>query len=161
MNPPSTLNVNNIKNTDLIKSNQKNARVTTNSGTTVFGKMPRLNARFPEGDIILKLGFVGFFDRQTKQKKGWYGLRHIWDNHQRELGARNARDIVSFIESVLVKKAQIIIDKAKDPDKPLVVEAQTGIVVLELISPTQEEPYYSIITAYSRKSHKGTLMGTL
>ncbi|CAM3273180.1 hypothetical protein [Moritella viscosa] len=139
----------------------KNAKVTNSNGTCSFGVMPNLGARFPTGNIILKLGDSGFYDRNERKLKAAFGLRHIWDKHKVEIGATNAFDVIEFIESVITVGAEIIIDQNKDPNKPLIVESTAGMVVVELKQPQGEEPYYSIVTAYDKTRHAGTLVGNL
>ncbi|EJG0899092.1 hypothetical protein C4H01_RS24445 [Vibrio parahaemolyticus] len=152
---------NDISNQKLRKKTTQNARVTKNDGVGSFGKVPKLNDAFPEGEIVLKLGSSGFFDPISRDLKKAFGLRHIWDKHRTEIGATTAQDVVAFVESVLQSGAEILIDKNKDPSKPLIVESSVGMVIVELKQPQGEDAYYSIITAYDRKSHPGTLVGNL
>lgn len=152
---------NDISNGQLNRKNTKNARVTKLDGSSSFGKIPKLNDLFPEGEIFLKLGERGFYNSRLKILQGAFGLRHIWDRHRSEIGASNAEQIIVFIESVLKCGAEILIDENKYPNKPLVVESSSGMVVLELKRPQNENAYYTIITAYQRKSHPGTLMGQI
>ncbi|MCA2486255.1 MULTISPECIES: hypothetical protein [Vibrio] len=139
----------------------KNARVTNSKGTTSFGQIPKLNSQFPEAEVILKLGDPGFYDLKVKQLKGAFGLRHIWDKHRSEINAQDASDVVKFIENVIRGGAEVLIEYGKDPNKPIILESSSGMVIVELKRPQGEDPYYSIVTAYDRKSHPGTLMGTL
>lgn len=145
----------------LNKKNTKNAKVTNSNGETTFGVMPRLNDKFPSGNITLKLGDSGFYDHKTKTLKGAFGLRHIWDKHRSEINAGSAEDVVTFVENVLTTGAEVLLDHNKDPNKPLIVESTHGMLVVELKEPQGEEPYYSVITAYVRKSHPGTLLGKI
>ena len=152
---------NDICSIKLSNKSTKNARVTKLDGSHVFGKVPSLNDKFPEGDIILKLGYQGFYNSSNNLLQGAFGLRHIWDKHRAEIGATNAEDVVRFVESILKVGADILIDESKHANKPLVIESSTGMVILELKSPQNEDAYYTIITAYDRKSHPGTLMGNI
>lgn len=139
----------------------KNARVAKNDGSEFYLDLPYMNADFPAGKIILKLGDSGFYNKRTQNLEGAYGLRHIWDKHRTELGAASAEDIVIFLESILLAGAEVLIDPRKGPNKAIVVESGTGMMILELKKPNGEDPYYSIITAYDRKSHPGTKVHTL
>lgn len=138
----------------------KNAKVTNSQGLCSFGIMPTLSPNFPQGNIILKLGDRGFFCPREKKLKGAFGLRHVWDRHAVEIGASSASDVVIFIEQVITQGAEIIFDKKKSPNKPLIVESSTGMVVVELLNIAGVQ-VYSIVTAYTRKSHPGVLLGTL
>lgn len=155
------MNSHTITTQHLNSKNAKNTKILTSLGNTFFGVMPQLNADFPEGDIILKLGDSGFYDKRTKQIKSAFGLRHIWDKHRAEIVANNATDIILFIESIITNGANVIIDNSKSKDKPLIVKSNMGMVVVELKTPQNEASYYSIITAYIKKSHPGTLMASL
>lgn len=155
------MNPHTITTQHLDAKNAKNTKILTTSGDTIFGLMPQLSLDLPEGNIILKLGDSGFYDRHTKQVKSAFGLRHIWDKHRTEIVASNATDIIVFIESIITNGANVMIDNSKSKDKPLIVKSNMGIVVVELKTPQNEPPHYSIITAYTRKSHPGTLMASL
>lgn len=150
-----------IDNDVLDKKNMKNSRVTNNKGNLSFGTIPKLNDNFPKGEIHLKLGDSGFYSHNHHEPKGAFGLRHIWDKHGDELNSQNAEDVVKFIESVLQVGAEVIIDPKKSPNKPLIVESNTGMVVVDLKEPQNEEPFYNIITAYDKKAHPGNVMGNL
>ncbi|MBJ4496672.1 hypothetical protein JGE14_23070 [Salmonella enterica subsp. enterica serovar Derby] len=139
----------------------KNARVAKCEGSEFFLELPSMNAEFPAGKIILKLGDSGFYNKRTKSLEGAYGLRHIWDKHRVEIGATSAEDIVIFLESILLAGAEVLIDPKKGQNKAIVVESGTGMMILELKKPNGEDPYYSIITAYDRKSHPGTKLHTI
>lgn len=145
----------------LTEKKTKNARVAKNDGSEFFLDIPYMNADFPAGKIILKLGDSGFYNKMTRNLDGAYGLRHIWDKHRTEIGAASAEDIVIFLERILLAGAEILIDSKKGPNKAIVVESGTGMMILELKMPHGEDPYYSIITAYDRKSHPGTILHTL
>lgn len=145
----------------LNKKTQKNAKVTNSTGQLSFGIIPKLNDKLPQGEVILKLGYKGFYSPGDREPKGAFGLRHIWDKHKTEINAQSASDIILFIEDVMVAGAEILIDRNKSLEKPLIVESKTGMVIVELKMPHEEDAYYSVVTAYDRKSHPGTLVGNL
>lgn len=135
----------------------KNALVANTSGVVSFGTFPSNNHSFPSGDITLRLGYVGY----GAGRKGAFGLRHIWEKHKTEVMATNPEDIPAFIEAIITKGSNVIIDKDKDPNKPLIVESKVGLLTLGLKLPNNANPYYHVITAYARKSHPGTVIATL
>jgi len=139
----------------------KNARVCTSIGSDFFLDIPSISADFPAGKIILKLGDSGFYNRSSKRLECAYGLRHIWDKHRTEIGATCATDIIIFLEGILHQGAEMLLDSSKGPNKAIVVESGTGMMILELKRPQGEAPYYSVVTAYDRKSHPGILLYTL
>nr|WP_010890242.1 hypothetical protein [Salmonella enterica]AAB91550.1 hypothetical protein [Salmonella enterica subsp. enterica serovar Berta] len=126
-----------------------------------FSRTAKHECRLSRRKIILKLGDSGFYNKRTESLEGAYGLRHIWDKHRVEIGATSAEDIVIFLESILLAGAEVLIDPKKGQNKAIVVESGTGMMILELKKPNGEDPYYSIITAYDRKSHPGTKLHTL
>lgn len=150
-----------ITNAILSEKKKKNSRVSKNDGSDFFLTLPNLSADFPDGKVILKLGDSGYYNQSKKKLQGAYGLRHIWDKHRAEIGATCAEDIVNFLEGILLSGAQVLLDQNKGPNKVIVVESGTGMMIVELNKPQNEDPYYSIVTAYDRKSHPGTMLHTL
>lgn len=144
----------------LLGKKKKNSRVCKIDGSEFFFTIPHLSADFPGGNIILKLGDPGYYNKSQKKLEGAYGLRHIWDKHRAEIGATCAEDIVNFLEKILLSGAQVLLDPKKGPDKVIVVESGTGMMIVELKKPNNEDAYYSIVTAYDRKSHPGTVLHT-
>jgi hypothetical protein len=137
--------------------NSKNAWVANTSGLLSFGTFPENNHNFPVGEITLKLGYVGF----DSERKGAYGLRHIWEKHGSEVMATSPSDIPLFIEGIITSGSTVIVDRDKDPKKPLIVKSSIGLLTLGLKQPKDSEPYYHIITAYVRKSHPGIVIATI
>lgn len=144
----------------LLEKKKKNSRVCKIDGSEVFFTIPHLSADFPDGKIILKLGDPGYYNKSQQKLEGAYGLRHIWDKHRAEIGATCAEDIVNFLEKILLSGAQVLLDPKKGPNKVIVVESATGMMIVELKKPNNEDAYYSIVTAYARKSHPGTVLHT-
>lgn len=150
-----------ITNAILVGKKTKNSRVSKNDGSEFFFTLPHLSADFPEGKVILKLGDLGYYNQSKQKLEGAYGIRHIWDKHRSEIGATCAEDIVKFLENIFLTGAQVLLDPRKGPNKVIVVESGTGMMIVELKKPQNEDAYYSIITAYDRKSHPGTILHTL
>jgi hypothetical protein len=136
------------------KKTQKNTRISNDIGLLSFGIFPANKHDFPVGNVYLRLGFIGF----SGARKGAFGLRHIWEKHGSELGLTAPKEVPGFIDKILVPGAEVIIDNSKDPDKPVVVESSNGLITLGLVEPKNEDSYYHIITAYSRKNHPGTVI---
>lgn len=134
------------------KKNAQNTLVANSEGHHSFGMFPANNNGFPEAEIVLKLGNIGY----GFLRKGGFGLRHVWEKHGSDLGLQNPYEVVGFIESIIQPGAEIIVDKSKDPKKPLIIESSWGLVALEIQAST-----YSITSAYNRKSHPGTVIATI
>ncbi len=143
-----------------LSSCTKNAKVMNTDGNISFGLFPANNYHFPEAEIHLKLGYIGKYQRGSRDPKGAFGLRHIYDKHKHDIGISNPNEIPEFIESIIIPGADVIIDKNKSEDKPLIIESSQGLIALGLITPNGHEPYFSIITAYNRKSHPGIVIGS-
>ncbi|HAS6415324.1 TPA: hypothetical protein I7256_22710 [Vibrio vulnificus] len=141
----------------------KNALIESANGVVSFGLFPENNNGFPSADIRLKLGYIGFTGRKKGvyvQREGAYGLRHIFEKHNQELGMSCPSEVISYVKSVISPGAEILVDYRKAPDKPLVIESSTGIIVLSL-NGVGANQHYNIITAYSRFSHPGTVIATI
>ena len=134
----------------------KNALIESSNGVVSFGLFPENKNGFPSVDMRLKLGFVG----SGRGRTGAYGLRHIFEKHNQELGMSCPSEVISYVKSVISPGAEILVDYRKAPDKPLVIESSTGIIVLSL-NGVGANQHYNIITAYSRFSHPGTVIATI
>ena len=140
----------------LLQSSQcPNSRILTSDGKEVFCRFPANKHNLPEGNVILKLGKVGV--KRGSQRIGAYGLRHIFEKHRRDLKLKNAEDAVMFVEKVLTKGSRVFIDRLKS-DKPIVISASIGLVILEPKIVRGQEACYSVVTAYARKAHPGVLI---
>lgn len=134
----------------------KNALIESASGEASFGLFPQNNNGFPSVDIRLKLGFVG----NGRGRTGAYGLRHIFEKHHQQIGMSCPSEVVSYVKSIIKPGAEVLVDYRKAPDRPLVIESSTGIIVLSL-NGVGANQHYNIITAYSRFSHPGTVIATV
>lgn len=138
------------------KKNKPNSLITNQLGHISFGDFPANNHDFPEATIILRLGLIGY----GYGRLGAFGLRHIWEKHRIDLGITNPSEVVNFIESIIQPGAEVLIDKKKSPNKPLIIESSNGLISLNLTN-IGDQPVYSIITAYDRKSHPGNVIATI
>lgn len=134
------------------RKNKPNSLITNTQGHHFFGFFPANNHGLPEAEIVLKLGLIGY----GYKRAGGFGLRHIWEKHGKDLGMVKPGEVVDFIESIIRPGAEIIIDTAKAPDKPLIIESSCGLVILS-VTPSA----YSITSAYNRKSHPGTVIAKI
>ncbi|MBU1468572.1 MAG: hypothetical protein KJ868_13130 [Gammaproteobacteria bacterium] len=134
----------------------KNALIESASSVVSFGFFPENNNGFPSAKICLKLGFIG----SGKGRAGAYGLRHIFEKHGGELGMTCPSEVVSYVKSIIKPGSEILVDYKKEPDRPLVIESSTGLIVLALAG-VGESKHYNIISAYTRFSHPGTVIATI
>ena len=137
--------------------NHKNSYVASSKSILSFGKFPANNYGFPEGDIKLKLGHIGV----GRNRLGGFGLRHIWEKHGSECGLTCPTQVPAYLESIITIGAHVLIDKDKAPDKPLILESKVGMAILTINKPNPGASFYTITSAYSRKSHKGNVIATL
>lgn len=108
----------------------------------------------PESKIYLKEGhdFKG---------KG-FGVKHIWAQHKNDLIRLNYPSINSvslFVANITKTGANIFYEqRIYENQRVNVLETTIGIVVIEF---NIHQQIYSVVTAYPRKSSRGTLVGTL
>ncbi|MGL5719548.1 MAG: hypothetical protein ACRCYP_01955 [Alphaproteobacteria bacterium] len=140
---------------------QKNAFVVNPiTGGLSFGRIPDNNNGIDAGEIYLKLGLVG----HGKQRKGAFGVRHVWEKHQVDLGISKSEDTPSVIASILTEGADILVDmtSSSTPARPIVLNTSLGIVVLEKkLEQGTGVVYYSLVSAYGKKNMTGTVIGKL
>lgn len=137
--------------------NNKNSYVASSKGSLSFGVFPANNYGFPTGQIKLKLGHIGV----GRNRQGGFGLRHIWEKHGSECGLTCPTQVPAYLESIITVGAHVLIDKNKDPNKPLILESKVGMAILTINKPNPGDSFYTITSAYSRKSHKGNVIATL
>lgn len=142
----------------LSSSGSKNEKLFSPTNNLSYGRIPAVPAFNVEaGDIYLRLGFVGM----GYARSGAFGARHIWEKHQIDLNLKQPSDIPQVVASILQNGANILIDKSKAADRPLVLNSNVGIVILEPKKTADGNTEYSIVSAYARKNHKGTVIGQL
>jgi hypothetical protein len=140
----------------VIKPNTK--ILNPNTGDYFFGYIPELaDGLIDEGPIILRHG-------QHFSRNRGYGASHIWAAHGAELKKLGYLDIDAIARYV----AEII-----KPDMPIYVEmlgldgsykltvlrTSKGLVVLEAREDGDGQRIYSVVTAYTKRTAYGTLVG--
>ncbi|WP_434363076.1 hypothetical protein NF212_25345 (plasmid) [Parasalinivibrio latis] len=147
---------------DLITLGNKNQKnnfiVNPRTGRLSFGRIPPNNLGVAEGEIYLKLGYIGF----GPQKKGAYGARHIWEKHQIDLNLGNPQDIAVRLLDIMAVGVDILVDFSArhNPARPVILNTSVGRVALTAES-KQGVPCYSIVSAYGARNAPGTVIGTL
>lgn len=157
-NTVNLIEFNNLNIALMSEKTRKNSFVCMPCGTFSFGNFPANNANFPQGDIRLRLGYTGYISRPDRP--GAFGLRHIWEKHGTELGLSCPTEAINFIKNVITNGAAVLIDSNKNPDRPIIIENKVGMAILSVHANTSDV-HYSIISAYSRKQHPGTIIATL
>lgn len=133
--------------------NKKGTKVTNPAtGGLSFGRVPKNKNGIPEGEIFLKVGYVGFGPR----RKGAYGARHVWEKHREELGITSPEDVPEKLSKILKPGSKVLVDSTKGDKKIVALNTTEGLVALQ-----EEEDGYSIITAYGRKDPTGIEIGEL
>jgi hypothetical protein len=144
----------------------KNTRlINPKTGTFVFGlieipKQSRWNT-IPGGEIFLLQG------RHIAVNKG-YGVEHIWTAHENEMrsaGFSSKVDVPAYVSRIIHAGAGVHCEfsQIRQDQKLTVVRSPHGTAVLELRRPRNpnENPFYSILTAYSKNNANGTRVGTV
>ena len=143
---------------DLAKQgNRQNTKIVNpETGKLSFGIIPK-NRIIESGEIYLRLGFVGV----GRDLAGGFCARHIWDKHSKDLSLSEFSDVPSVVAALLLEGCKVLVDFNKGgDDKPIVLNTSKGMVVLTKkgLSGAIE---YSIVSAYGRTNHPGTVVATL
>jgi hypothetical protein len=86
--------------------NTKNALITNPQTNGVsFGRIPPNNSGVSEGEIYLKLGLIG----HGRERKGAFGVRHVWEKHQKDLGIIKPEDTPRVIAEILSEGVDILL----------------------------------------------------
>lgn len=139
----------------------KNSKVTNPKNQNhIFGIVPSFNLGngiiTPEAPIILKVG------HHIYKTKSGFGVNHIWAGHKNEIitaGYNNIEDVAQFVGDIIVPGTDIFCEKIGWSNGHIcnVLQSSLGIVILEL----QKNDEYSVISAYTRKQSRGTLVGKI
>ncbi len=133
------------------------------NGTEVFGRVPEIDSNgiyLPSGDIHLLNG------EHYGPNRG-FGVEHIIAEHDSQisrafpsLAGMEAKDrVVAYVAKILLRRAPIFVE-ADRPDRPVVIHTTAGGVVLERRG-KPENAWYSVVSAYNKKSRRGQMMGSL
>lgn len=146
----------------LTSSSTKNTKVFSPTNKLSYGRIPAAPAfNIEAGEVYLRLGLVGKFVKKGQPKLGAFGARHIWDKHRSDLNLQYPSDIPKVVASILRNGADVLVDKSKSAVKPLVLNSNVGIVILQPKKTAEGGIEYSIVSAYGRRNHKGTVIGQL
>lgn len=137
--------------------------ITKNKIISEVGFFPELNDKyreeFPIGKIVLKHG-------EHRGPNRGFGIVHILAEHKSDLtnhSLKHSSDgVIDYVSLILRSGAKIYSEFAsvRGFHRPTVIWSSVGTVVLER-QIINGQNIYSVITAFGRKSAKGTQIGTL
>jgi len=127
-------------------------------GGLSFGVIPEIpHLKLPEGNIYLRRGA-----HDAGQDRG-FGVEHIWAVHEHELkskGFRIIEDVASYIAHIIQPGTPVYFE-AQQPQKRNtrggVLRSSFGLVIVEARHERTGFGYF-VVTAYSKRSAKGTLV---
>ncbi len=127
-----------------------------------FGVVPHIEHSgyiFEEGEIKLRQG------RHNGPNKG-FGAAHIWVEHKCHLqknGYETVEDVARFIADIIKPRCSIYCEfnSLRGKHRLTVVRTSMGVVVLEEQRDGDNQTFYSVVTAFERKSAHGTRIGTV
>lgn len=141
-----------------------NSTIVHPDGLECYGRVPDINSKgdyIPAGDIYLRVG------RHTGPNRG-FGVRHIWAEHEQELtklGYGTVDDVARFVRDIIRPGAPIYCEfnNAGGKHRPTVLKSALGIAVLEpREAPDTDSGWiYVVVTAYTRKTAHGVLVGRI
>lgn len=138
-------------------------KINPKTGTTSFGTLPSLTLSrglvVPAGDIILKNGRIW---REKNGGWGGFGAKHIWKDHRGELvthGYTTEQDIPRFVSDIIVTGADVFHESNRG-SRVYILQSSLGIVILEFALKNGSTTH-SVISAYTRKTSRGTRVHTL
>lgn len=136
--------------------NTKNALITNPQTNGVsFGRIPPNNSGVSEGEIYLKLGLIG----HGRERKGAFGVRHVWEKHQKDLGIIKPEDTPRIIAEILSEGVDILLS-GNTGSRPIALNTKYGVVILEQ-KIIDQVTSYSVVSAYGKKNITGTVIGQL
>jgi len=153
----NTLEANSLTEDLAKKRDKQNTKIVNpETGKLSFGVIPE-NPIIASGEIYLRLGFVGV----GRDLLGGFGARHIWDKHSKDLSLSEFSNVPSTVAELLLEGCDVLVDSSKGgDDKPIVLNTSKGMVVLTKKG-VEGAVEYSIVSAYGRTNHPGTVVATL
>lgn len=133
------------------------------TGTDIFGLFPEIDqlaVYLPPGKIHLCHG------EHVGPNRG-FGIEHILAEHGGQiarahpsLARLNPHDmVIGYVNKILLRQAPIFIE-ADNVNRPVVIHTVTGGVILERRGP-EHATWYSVVSAYNRKTRRGIVMASL
>lgn len=139
-----------------------NSAIAHPDGLDCYGRVPEINSKgdvIPAGDIFLRVG------RHIGPNRG-FGVRHIWAEHEQELvklGYATVNDVARFVRDIIRRGVPIYCEfnSTSGKHRPAVLKSSIGIVILEPREAPETESgwIYVVVTAYTRRTAHGTLVG--
>lgn len=136
---------------------KQNALVYHPSGAYSFGTIPEMpQYSLPGGEVFLRAGV------HLGNNRG-FGVRHIWEAHQKDLakvGCSSIEEIAAHIASIIIPGVAIYCEfrQFKGSQRVAVLKLKRGTLILE---PRQERRGfgYYVVTWYPQQRPNGTLVG--
>jgi hypothetical protein len=129
-----------------------------NTGGYFFGYIPELSdGLITEGPIILRYG------RHFSRNRG-YGASHIWAAHGaelRKLGYLDVDAVARYVAEIIKPNMPIYVEMLglDGGYKLTVLRSSKGLVILEAREDGDGNRIYSVVTAYTKKTAYGVLVG--
>ena len=132
-----------------------------NTGTISFGFVPEINSRgyiLHSGEIRLQTG------KHLGVNRGW-GAKHIWAEHQAEMAEKNLltyTDVPAYVALIIQTWTPLLYNFGRMGRnvRLLAVRSTVGMSVLEF-KDRDDEPIWSVVTAYAKTRADGTRVGTV
>lgn len=127
----------------------------------VYGSIPEIKFRddyFVSGDIFLRYG------EHRGPNKG-FGVVHIWAEHEKELkqiGYNTEDDVPRFVMDIIKPRSRIFCEfnSMRGNHRLAILKSKLGIVYVELKQNSQNEQFYSVVTAFPKGKARGTEIGS-
>lgn len=120
-----------------------------------FGTIPKIYFKqhhFPKGKVYLLYGRRNF------------GAAHIFNRHKNEMkqrGFNTISEVPNFVATIVNPYAPLHLEGGDQKHKLAVVQSSSGTAILQLRSPLDGEPYYSVVTAYLGFNKHGPRVGKI
>ncbi|EKF9707696.1 TPA: hypothetical protein PMC41_003348 [Vibrio cholerae] len=128
----------------------------------VFGSIPEISFRgsfFIGADIFLRYG-------EHRGVNRGFGAVHIWAEHSKdliELGYPTRDDVARFVSDLIRPRCPIYCEfnNPRGNHRLAVLKTAIGVVYLEQTYNQENEPFYSVVTAFPKGKAHGTQIGSV
>nr|WP_172684606.1 hypothetical protein [Salmonella enterica] len=140
-----------------------NSAIAHPDGLDCYGRVPEINSKgdvIPAGDIFLRVG------RRYWPVTGALVFAISGLSHEQELvklGYATVNDVARFVRDIIRRGVPIYCEfnSTSGKHRPAVLKSSVGIVILEPREAPETESgwIYVVVTAYTRRTAHGTLVG--
>jgi len=127
----------------------------------VFGRMPPIKYK---GKIHYQEGLIYLRHGEHRVPNKGFGVQHIWAEHEVELkmmGYEGIDSVAQYVSDIIVYQGPVYCNfqTKRSKIRMSVIKSDKGLAIIEHKIDGNNNPYYSVVTAFDKKTAQGTMVG--